>query len=219
MIRLQISPAAMRAIIATLPDNIGFEVQRAENGDHFVWLAADVVNKLKALRGLDQSLSGVILSLAKGEGGAEQAPNLSAQKGPSEAAPSGGMWAAPGTMPASPMCDTAIGDRPAPRKKAPRREGWREASWKAISTGGKIFAELATMANPHKCGGQQPSFVRGQPSGYGRGDVPLIGGLFMTTNGIWPVRLRNMIPSAAFARTSYLLQRKESFDEDCPDSG
>lgn len=69
MIRLQISPAAVKAIIATLPSNVGFEVQRAENGDHFVWLAADVMNKLKALRGPDQSFSDVILRLAKGEGG------------------------------------------------------------------------------------------------------------------------------------------------------
>jgi hypothetical protein len=53
--------------------SVGFEAQRAVNGDYFIWLAPDVVNKLKALRGLGESFSDVVLKLAKGEGGTKRA--------------------------------------------------------------------------------------------------------------------------------------------------
>lgn len=63
MIRQQISPAAVRPIVATPPGNVGFEARRAENGDYFIWLAPDVVNELKALRGADESYSDIILKM------------------------------------------------------------------------------------------------------------------------------------------------------------
>ena len=69
MIRLAISPAAYRAIAATLASSVG-EPQRAPNGDYFIWLDRAVVNRLAAMRGPGESYSDVILRLAKGQGGA-----------------------------------------------------------------------------------------------------------------------------------------------------
>lgn len=70
MIRLAISPAAYRAIAATLASSVGVEPQRAPNGDYFIWLDPAVVNRLAAMRGPGESYSDVILRLAKGQGGA-----------------------------------------------------------------------------------------------------------------------------------------------------
>jgi hypothetical protein len=66
MLRIAISQKAFDAIVATLPSNVGFESQRAENGDVYVWLPPDVLAKLNALRGRGQSYSDVILRLATG---------------------------------------------------------------------------------------------------------------------------------------------------------
>lgn len=68
MIRIAVTPAAYAVIAASLPwGTVGVEPQRAEGGDYFIWLATDVVNKLKALRGRGESYSDVILRLAEGE--------------------------------------------------------------------------------------------------------------------------------------------------------
>jgi hypothetical protein len=70
MIRIAITPAAYAVIAASMPwGTVGVEPQRAASGDYFIWLARDVVNKLKALRGRGESFSDVILRLAEGETG------------------------------------------------------------------------------------------------------------------------------------------------------
>jgi hypothetical protein len=43
VIRLAISPAAYRAIAATLASSVGVEPQRAPNGDYFIWLDPAVI--------------------------------------------------------------------------------------------------------------------------------------------------------------------------------
>jgi hypothetical protein len=68
VIRIRVTPEAYAAIAASLPSGtVGVEPQRGENGDYFVWLAPIVVDKLKALRGPDESYSDVILRVAKGK--------------------------------------------------------------------------------------------------------------------------------------------------------
>jgi hypothetical protein len=67
MVRLQISVAAFDAIASKLPASVGFENKRAANGDWFIWLDHATVAKLKAMRGPGDSLSDVILALAKDE--------------------------------------------------------------------------------------------------------------------------------------------------------
>jgi hypothetical protein len=68
MIRITITPAAYAAIAGTLPwGTVGVEPQRAENGDYFIWVTPAVVNKLRALRALEESYSDVILRVAKTE--------------------------------------------------------------------------------------------------------------------------------------------------------
>ena len=63
-----LTPAAFEAIAATLQGNIGFENQRAPNGDWFIWLEPQIVAKLKAMRGPGESYSDVILRVARGDG-------------------------------------------------------------------------------------------------------------------------------------------------------
>ena len=45
MIRLVITPAAYAAIAGSLPwGTVGVELQRAKNGDYFIWVAPGVVS-------------------------------------------------------------------------------------------------------------------------------------------------------------------------------
>jgi hypothetical protein len=68
MIRIAISQAAFEAIAATLPlGSVNYENHVNERGERYVWLVPDVVNRLRALRGPNQSYSDVILALAAGE--------------------------------------------------------------------------------------------------------------------------------------------------------
>ena len=65
MIRIDIMPAAFEAIVATMPlGSAGYEAERTASGEVRIWLAADVVNKLRAMRGPGESFSDVILRLA-----------------------------------------------------------------------------------------------------------------------------------------------------------
>ena len=67
MIRIAISPEAFDAIAATLVlGSVGFENAVNERGERLIWLAPNVVNRLKAMRGPGESYSDVILRLAKG---------------------------------------------------------------------------------------------------------------------------------------------------------
>jgi hypothetical protein len=71
MIRIAISPTAYAAVAGTLPDSIGVERERAKNGDIYIWLAPDLLSKLKTMRGPSDDYSAVILRLAgRGELGA-----------------------------------------------------------------------------------------------------------------------------------------------------
>jgi hypothetical protein len=65
MIRIAISPEAFEAIVATLPGNVGFENQRAPNGDWYIWLDHATIAKLNALHGPGDSYSDVILRVAE----------------------------------------------------------------------------------------------------------------------------------------------------------
>jgi hypothetical protein len=52
MIRIDITAAAFEAIVATMPlGSAGYEAECTASGEVRIWLAADVVNKLRALRG------------------------------------------------------------------------------------------------------------------------------------------------------------------------
>ena len=52
-------------IVATLPSSVGFEQNRAPNGDFYVWLEPRYVDRLAALRVPGESYSDVIVRLAK----------------------------------------------------------------------------------------------------------------------------------------------------------
>ena len=65
MIRIDITAAAFDAILATMPlGSAAYEAERTAEGEVRIWLAPDVVNKLRALRGPGESYSDVILRLA-----------------------------------------------------------------------------------------------------------------------------------------------------------
>jgi hypothetical protein len=69
MIRIAITQAAFDAIAATLPlGTVSFENKTNERGERLVWLAPDVVNKLRAMRRPGESHSDVILRLANAKG-------------------------------------------------------------------------------------------------------------------------------------------------------
>jgi hypothetical protein len=69
VIRIAISQAAFDAIAATLPlGSVCYENEVNEQGERFVWLAANVVNRLKAMRAAGGSYSDVILKLVEIEG-------------------------------------------------------------------------------------------------------------------------------------------------------
>ena len=67
MIRIAISQAAFEAISATLPlGSVGYDAD-AIGDQRYVWLAPNVVNRLRAMRGPGESYSDVILRLASGD--------------------------------------------------------------------------------------------------------------------------------------------------------
>ena len=69
MIRIAISQAAFEAISATLPlGSVGYENGPSVNGERLIWLAPNVVDRLRAMRGPGESYSDVILRLAAGDG-------------------------------------------------------------------------------------------------------------------------------------------------------
>jgi hypothetical protein len=69
MIRIAITPAAFEAIAATLPlGRVGYENETNERGERHVWLAPEVVDRLKAQRRPGEGYSDVILRIAAGEG-------------------------------------------------------------------------------------------------------------------------------------------------------
>jgi hypothetical protein len=66
MIRIAITQDAFEAIAATLPlGSVGYENAVNEKGERHVWLAPNVVERLRAMRGPGESYSDVILRLAK----------------------------------------------------------------------------------------------------------------------------------------------------------
>ena len=66
MIRIAISQAAFDAIASTMPlGSVGYENDANERGERLIWLALNVVDRLRALRGPGESYSDVILRLAK----------------------------------------------------------------------------------------------------------------------------------------------------------
>ena len=72
MIRITITAAAFNAVSARLPlGTVSFEREPDDNGERLIWLAREVVNRLRAMRGPGESYSDVILKLvefeAKGE--------------------------------------------------------------------------------------------------------------------------------------------------------
>ncbi len=70
MIRIAITKAAFDAIAATLPlGSVGYENGPTVNGERLIWLAPNVVNRLRAMRGPKESYSDVILRIAT-QGGA-----------------------------------------------------------------------------------------------------------------------------------------------------
>lgn len=65
MVRIAITQAAFDAISATLPlGSVRYENAVNERGERYVWLAPDVVNRLRAMRGPGETYSDVILQVA-----------------------------------------------------------------------------------------------------------------------------------------------------------
>jgi hypothetical protein len=68
MVRIAISQAAFDAIAATLAlGSVGYENAVDEQGRRLIWLPPDVLNRLRAMRGMGESCSDVILRVANGE--------------------------------------------------------------------------------------------------------------------------------------------------------
>jgi hypothetical protein len=66
VIKLAISPAAFEALTRTLPlGNVVYENGTNERGERTIWLAPNVVNRLKAMRGRGESYSDVIVRLVE----------------------------------------------------------------------------------------------------------------------------------------------------------
>jgi hypothetical protein len=56
VIRIAITQVAFDAIAATLPfGSVGYENETNEKGERLIWLAPDVIAKLKAMRGPGQN--------------------------------------------------------------------------------------------------------------------------------------------------------------------
>jgi hypothetical protein len=65
MIRIAISQAAFDAIASTLPlGSVGYEAEVGANGKRLIWLAPNMIDRLRALRQPCESHSDVILRLA-----------------------------------------------------------------------------------------------------------------------------------------------------------
>ena len=65
MIRISITAAAFEVIARTLaPGSVGYENAVNERGERYVWLAPNVVDRLRAMRAPGESYSDVILRLA-----------------------------------------------------------------------------------------------------------------------------------------------------------
>jgi hypothetical protein len=65
MIKIAITVEAFEAIASTLPlGSVGYENEANERGERLIWLEPNVVNRLRAVRGPDESYSDVILRLA-----------------------------------------------------------------------------------------------------------------------------------------------------------
>ena len=61
-------PAAFNAVSARLPlGTVSFECEPDDNGERLIWLAPEVVNRLRAMRGPGESYSDVILKLVEFE--------------------------------------------------------------------------------------------------------------------------------------------------------
>ncbi len=69
MIRIAITTAAFEAIAATLPlGRVGYENAVNERGERLVWLAPNVIDRLRAMRHPGESYSDVILRIVGMEG-------------------------------------------------------------------------------------------------------------------------------------------------------
>ncbi len=64
MIRISIT-RRLRRHRRNLPSSVGVEQNRAPNGDYFIWLEPQFVDRMRAMRGPGESYSDVILRLAK----------------------------------------------------------------------------------------------------------------------------------------------------------
>jgi hypothetical protein len=65
MIRIAITAEAFEAVARILPGSVGYERQPTDNGERLIWLEPHIVAKLRALRGLGESYSDVILRLVE----------------------------------------------------------------------------------------------------------------------------------------------------------
>ena len=65
MIRIAISQAAFDAIASTSRSAAGFENKIDEHGNRLIWLPPEVVDRPRAMRGVGESYSDVILRIAE----------------------------------------------------------------------------------------------------------------------------------------------------------
>jgi hypothetical protein len=71
LIRLAITPAAYAVIVATHPASARLKRSSAPNGEFYVWLEPQYVDRLRAVRKPGESYSDVILRLAEASEGGE----------------------------------------------------------------------------------------------------------------------------------------------------
>ena len=72
MIKIAITEAAFEALARTLPlGTVAFEQNLNPQGQRYVWLEPNTVNRLKAMRGPGESYSDVIIKLVEIEGGCD----------------------------------------------------------------------------------------------------------------------------------------------------
>ena len=71
LIRLAITPAAYAVIVATHPASARLKHSSAPNGELYVWLEPQYVDRLRELRKPGESYSDVILRLAEASEGGE----------------------------------------------------------------------------------------------------------------------------------------------------
>jgi hypothetical protein len=78
MIRIAISAAAFDALATTLPlGSVAVEPKVNEKGEREIWLAPDIVNNLRALRGPGESYSDVICGWSSSRWAAAARPRQS----------------------------------------------------------------------------------------------------------------------------------------------